>query len=113
MTNTAAYSAAYSSNGFWDKVGDCASAVGKKVLRPALLLYYTLQKDDVPAWAKATIIGALGYFISPIDAIPDFMPVIGYSDDLVVMGAALATVAMHIDDEVRQKADQKLAEWFG
>ena len=113
MTNTAPYTTAYTSEGFWDKIGSYASSIGKGVLRPALLLYFTLQMKDIPAWAKATILGALGYFISPIDAIPDFTPVVGYSDDLAVLTAAIAVVSVHIDDEVRQAADQKLAEWFG
>ena len=49
---------------------------GKEVIEKALILYYCLQDDDTPAWAKTTIIGALGYFISPIDAIPDLVPVV-------------------------------------
>ena len=62
---------------------------------------------------KATILGALGYLISPIDAIPDFIPVAGFSDDLGVLAAAIAAIGFYIDDEVKNKADEKLAEWFG
>ena len=55
----------------------------------------------------------LGYFIVPIDAIPDLAPVIGYSDDLGALALAIGNVAMYIDDEVKQKAKSKLKDWFG
>ncbi|HHU79247.1 MAG TPA: DUF1232 domain-containing protein, partial [Clostridiales bacterium] len=63
-------------------------------------------------WAKATIMGALGYFISPIDAILDITPVVGYADDLGVLILALASVALLINDDVKAKAKKKLKEWF-
>ncbi len=59
-----------------------AGAAGKEVIRKALQLYYAMKRPDCPAWAKAVIIGALAYFIVPTDALPDFIPAIGYTDDL-------------------------------
>lgn len=41
----------------------------------AITLYALLKSSSTPAWAKAAIIGALGYFICPLDAVPDFLPV--------------------------------------
>ena len=66
-----------------------------------------------PAWAKAIIIGALAYFIMPLDAIPDAIPVAGYSDDLGALSAALAMVAMYITEDVKAQARSKMEEWFG
>lgn len=103
----------FSDQGFWDKSLNFAKAAGKEVIDKALQLYYALQEPGTPAWEKAVIIGALGYFISPIDAIPDMTPVIGYVDDLGVLTMAVAAVAMHITDDVKAKASAKLAEWFG
>ena len=57
--------------------------------------------------------GPLGYFIAPIDAIPDLTPIVGYSDDLGSLAMALAAVAIFIDDEVKDKARKKLKDWFG
>ena len=57
--------------------------------------------------------GALGYFISPIDVIPDFIPVVGFTDDIGVLAAAVVMAASYIDAEARAKADTKLAGWFG
>src|SRR5690606_37589693 len=61
----------YSERGFWEKVKRFAKAMGVGVLKPALQLYYSAQDPDTPASAKAIIYGALGYLITPIDAIPD------------------------------------------
>jgi len=80
--------------------------------RAVLLLYYTLQKPDVPKKAKATIIGALGYFILPTDLFPDILPA-GFTDDLGALGLALIQVAMYIDDNVKAEAKGKLKQWFG
>jgi len=90
-----------------------AVKAGKKLVYAGLLLYYTLQKDNVPLKAKAVIIGALGYFIAPLDLIPDFLPIIGYTDDFGALMMALATVSMYIDNEVKNKARTQLESWFG
>jgi uncharacterized membrane protein YkvA (DUF1232 family) len=103
----------YSERGFWDKVRGFARAAGEGVLEPALKLFYASQDPDTPAWAKAVIYSALGYFISPLDAIPDMTPVVGYADDLGVLVAALATVAAHIRPQHGVRAKETLREWFG
>jgi uncharacterized membrane protein YkvA (DUF1232 family) len=56
---------------------------------------------------------SLGYFIFPIDAIPDVTPVVGYADDLGTLAAAIATVAVYINDKVKINAANKLRDWFG
>jgi uncharacterized membrane protein YkvA (DUF1232 family) len=107
------YGKEYSEDGFWSKVKNVFKKAGLKVTYLALTLFYTYQKKETPIWAKTTIIGALGYFISPIDAIPDLTPVVGYADDLGVLLAAVAAVASYIDKEVKKKAKDKLQDWFG
>ncbi len=106
------YEKKYSESGFWNKVKKYAKVAGKSVLEPALKMYHASRDSDTPIWAKTTIIGALGYFISPLDLIPDIAPVVGYSDDLGVLTAALAAVASHIKEEHTQKAKETLAQWF-
>ncbi len=103
----------YNEQGFWTKVGGFAKAAGYQVIEKALLLYYTLQSPDCPAWARATIVGALGYFIFPIDAIPDVLVPIGYTDDAAVLAAALAAVAVHVGPEEKAKAAEKMRGLFG
>jgi uncharacterized membrane protein YkvA (DUF1232 family) len=109
---TTQYAEQYSNDSLWYKFEHYAKAAGLEVVEKALYLYFALQNTNTPAWAKMVIFGALGYFISPVDAIPDFMPPIGYTDDLGVLAMALITVSMYIDDEVKQKAKAKLSDWF-
>lgn len=103
----------YSDESFWDKVVSFSKSAGKEVIEKALQLYYALQAPETPLWAKSVIVGALGYFISPIDAILDFTPIIGYVDDLGVLVAAIATVGTYITADIKAKAECKLKEWFG
>ncbi|MGJ3196969.1 DUF1232 domain-containing protein [Peribacillus castrilensis] len=54
-------------------------------------MFYTLQKPTTPAWAKTVIVGALGYFILPIDLIPDLIPG-GYTEEFIyIEGLGIAT----------------------
>ena len=102
----------YSDESFWAKVRKFALKAGREVILRALILYYCLQDEDTPKWARTVIIGALGYFIFPADIIPDFVPG-GYTDDLVVLVAAVATVLVHIKPEHRRQAEERMKEWFG
>lgn len=111
--NPEEYKKNYSESGFWDKVTIYAKKAGKKVIEPALKMYYSAQDPNTPTKAKAIIYGALGYFILPIDVIPDVAPVVGYTDDLGVLVTALTTVAIHITDEHVRKAKETMTRWFG
>jgi uncharacterized membrane protein YkvA (DUF1232 family) len=107
------YGKEFSEDGFWEKLASYAKAAGAEVIERALQLYYAAQEPSTPLWAKAVIYSALGYFISPIDAIPDLTPVVGYADDLGVLAAAVTSVALHITQEVKEKAREKMNDWFG
>ncbi len=111
--NNEQYEKQYSESGFWETVKKYAIKVGCTGIHTAFCLYYVLKKDTIPLKAKAIVLGALGYFISPLDVIPDFTPVIGLTDDMAVLAAALTAVAMHVDDEVRARARQKVKELLG
>ena len=106
------YEKDFSSVSFWEKVKSQATKAGKDLIEKGLVLYYTWDDDDTPMWAKATIIGALGYFISPIDAVPDILPVVGYTDDLGVLVAALATVGASIKKAHQDAAKSKVRDLF-
>src|SRR5690606_5877729 len=110
--DTTRYQKFFTRQGFWDKLGPRARSMGRGTLEKALYLYYAVQSPLTPKWAKRVIYGALGYFILPLDAIPDLAPFLGYTDDLSVMAAALATVAFYITPDVKAQAQKKLDHWF-
>ncbi|MES2264837.1 MAG: YkvA family protein [Pseudomonadota bacterium] len=103
----------YSESNFWGKLKNFALQAGREVVEKALWLYYAAQRPETPLWAKTIIYGALAYFISPVDAIPDITPIVGYADDLGALAAAIATVSTYINDEVKELAKKKLQHWFG
>lgn len=103
----------YSARGFWKKLRKYASRAGRKTLETALTLFYCLQDPDTPRWAKSVIIGALGYLILPMDLIPDFIPVVGLTDDLGALVAALGTVAAYIKDTHKMRASIQVARLLG
>ena len=108
-----AYTGKFSENKFWQKLKHYAKQAGLKTVYVALLLFHAYKRKDTPSWAKHTILGALGYFLSPIDAIPDLTPILGYTDDIGVLTFGLVTVAAYVNDDVRQKAKTQLSKWFG
>ena len=73
-----------------------------------LLLFFAYKNHDTPSWAKRIIIGAIAYFISPIDSIPDLAPFIGMTDDIGVLSFGLVTIACYVNDDVREQALLKL-----
>ncbi|KPN15841.1 hypothetical protein AKG37_03200 [Bacillus australimaris] len=103
----------FNDHAFWNKLKKTAQKAGVSLVYAVLLLYYTLQKPEVPVKAKTLIIGALGYFILPIDLIPDTLIGAGYTDDLGAITFALFQVAMYIDADVKGKAQDRLSKWFG
>lgn len=98
---------------FWDKVKNFALKAGKEVIEKALWLYYAAQQPNTPVWAKTVIYGALAYFVLPVDAVPDAIPIAGFTDDLGALGAALGAVAMYVTEDVKQMAANRMREWFG
>lgn len=98
------WSAQYSEPTFWAKVQKRTRAMGRRPLELGLTLFYTLREPSTPVWCKAVISGSLGYFISLVDAIPDLTPVLGYTDDIYVMAAALAALGAHVTPRARAKA---------
>ena len=103
----------YSDVGFWNKLKKYALNAGREVIEKALWLYYAAQEKGTPLWAKTVIFSALAYFISPVDSIPDVVPLAGYTDDLGVIAAAIGMTAMYITEDVKAKAKQKIKDWFG
>ena len=107
------YEQHYNDSSFLDKVTKYGKLIGITALYKAVQLWFVLQKPDVPAGTKAVIMGALGYLIAPLDFLPDLLPVLGYTDDMVAITFALIKVQGYIDEEVERKSKKLLRKIFG
>jgi uncharacterized membrane protein YkvA (DUF1232 family) len=92
---------------FWPKMRRVASHI--PFANQALAAWYATQDPETPFRAKAVLLGALAYFVMPVDAIPDFLAVVGFSDDAAVIAAVLATFGANIKDKHHQLAKETLA----
>ncbi|ODC05252.1 hypothetical protein BFW38_06575 [Terasakiispira papahanaumokuakeensis] len=100
-----------SKNRFWQKVKRHGVRAGRALLLNALTLYCAALDKETSRRARWTIYLALGYFIWPIDLLPDFLPGLGYTDDMGVLAWAMTQVALHIKPEHRNKAKQWIERW--
>lgn len=103
----------YSEEKFGAKLSRIALKAGSKLVYCALLLYYVLKSPHVTKSDKTKVYGALGYLILPLDLLPDFLPLAGYTDDLSALIWALHTVWKNITPEIKAQAAAKTREWFG
>lgn len=106
------YKDKFSKKGFVEKISRIAKRAGVKLVYASLVLYYTLESKKVSIKDKAIIIGALGYLISPIDAVPDAIPIAGLGDDLAVLIYVLHKIWGEVSEDVMLKAKRKLSKWF-
>ena len=103
----------YTPETLWDKVKRYGASLGQSTLGIVFTLYHCLQDPDTPAWARTTIVAALGYFILPADLVPDIIPGAGFADDAAALASALAITAAHVKTEHRERAQRQIDEWFG
>ena len=106
------YKDQFTQSGFIEKISKIAKRAGSKLVYAALILYYTLQSESVSLKDKTMILAALGYLISPLDVMPDAIPIAGLSDDLGVLLYVLRKVWTDIPEDVKEKAHNKLTKWF-
>ena len=102
----------YSESKFFNKIGKIVKNTGAKIVYPAILLYTLLIQKDTPIHVKTTIIGALGYLISPIDCIPDAIIGVGLGDDLSAVLIAITTVQSHITNNIKNTSRKMLKKWI-
>ena len=110
--NLAKYSDHYDSSSLFDKIKDVAKKAGVNVVYLVLLLYYSTLDKNMPAQDRLTIISALGYFILPLDLIPDIMPG-GFVDDGAALAWAVKRVWSSISPSTKSQAKARLTDWFG
>lgn len=112
MTVAASFQGHFTEKTFWEKVLAVFAQAGRRLIEEALALYAMLRDPAVPEWAKAVILGALGYFILPADVIPDLLPGLGYTDDLGLLTGAVAAVGRYMTSEHRTWARERTSRIF-
>jgi uncharacterized membrane protein YkvA (DUF1232 family) len=78
--------------------------------RDVVACYYCAFDPATPTRVKAILLAALAYFVLPFDAVPDILALVGFSDDIAVLAAAIGTVRAHLKAEHYEKADTALAD---
>lgn len=92
--------------GFWRKV---RKLIGRlPFMQDLLAAYFCALDSTTPIRARAILFGALAYFVLPADAIPDFIAVLGFTDDAAVLAAAIATAGAYITEAHREAARRAL-----
>ena len=99
--NTQDFQKYYNDGAFWHKLASFAKKAGTKLIYIALLLYYTLNSTGISKMDRAAIYGA------------DYIPFIGYTDDLSILLYAYTRIRRNINDDIRQSAKDKMKSFFG
>lgn len=107
------YGKKYSDNDFKAKVTRVAKSVGGKALKEIFMLYHVMKSGDVSLKEKAKICAALGYFIVPMDFVGDFVPFVGYADDLMAIAWALNSVRTKVTPEIERLAEEQMERLLG
>ena len=107
------YEKFFSENELWQKLEKFGKTIGATILYPVLLLFNLLKSDEIDFKEKAMIIGTLGYFILPIDIIPDTLPGMGYVDDGMALTAAVTSLASCIDENIQNLSKEQLHKLLG
>lgn len=93
---------------------ETARAWARRIKRDAMTLWFARNHADTPWHAKALGAFVVAYALSPIDLIPDFIPILGYVDDVILLPALIwLTVRLlppHVLAESRLKAEQWMAD---
>lgn len=90
--------------GFLKKITRFAAWLGAPAVRQLYALYYLWKSPHTPKRAKMIILGALVYFFSPIDSIPDLLGPLGFSDDIAVITLVYSQMKAYLTDDIRERA---------
>ncbi|MCP9772949.1 DUF1232 domain-containing protein [Synechococcus sp. Tobar12-5m-g] len=85
---------------------------GRAIALPAIECLELLLDGNTPPQVRFTVLAALTYLVLPLDLIPDFIPVAGFSDDLVALTALLGMTGTHLTPDIKLRARRKLDRWF-
>ena len=85
---------------------------GRTISKPALEVFEMALDPFTPSQVRVSLMAALAYLIMPFDLFPDFMPVVGFSDDFVALTAVLSIWSKYMTPSIRARAERKLNKLF-
>ena len=100
----------FNDQGFLRKLARYALRLGRPVVEQLYALYFMLRAEATPMRSKMVIVGALLYFVSPIDLVPDILGPLGFSGDLAVIAMVFKQVQAYLTDDIRSKAAAATAQ---
>ena len=100
----------FNDQGFLRKLARYALRLGRPIVEQLYALYFMLRSEATPMRSKMVIVGALLYFVSPIDLVPDILGPLGFSDDLAVIAMVFKQVKAYLTDDIRSKAAAATAQ---
>jgi uncharacterized membrane protein YkvA (DUF1232 family) len=92
---------------FWSKLRSSVARI--PFAEDAVASFYCATDSSTPTKAKAILLGALAYFVMPVDAVPDFIALLGFTDDAAVLMAAVQTVRANMRPDHYDRARETLA----
>ena len=93
--------------GFWKKIKRSASKMGDELCIQAISMYLAISDAKTPVASKAILVSAVTYLIVPVDLVPDFIPVLGFTDDASAIAAAMTATSTAVTDEHKETAKNK------
>lgn len=113
INNLKVYEKHFSESNLWNKVTKIGKSVGATIIYPVLLLFNLLKSSELDLKEKAMIIGALGYFILPVDLLPDAIAGVGFTDDIAALSAIISALASCVTLEIQEQSKQKCHDLLG
>ena len=110
---TVDYAKHYSESDLFKKVKKASGSLGSHLLYYVLMLYFLIADKTIPIKVRLAFVAALGYFILPADLITDFLPVIGYTDDMALLTFVIGNATNYITPEIKEKAKTMRAAIIG
>ena len=106
------YGKYYNEAGFLSKLKKLVFKLGEEVVVRVLMLWFLLNSGKVPVKTRLLIMAALGYLVMPADLVSDFIPVLGFTDDVAFLTYAFNQTSHYMDESIRKKAEEKLQSWM-
>ena len=113
INNLKIYEKHFSESELWNKVTKIGKSIGATLMYPVLLLFNLLKSSETDLKEKTMIIGALGYFILPVDLLPDAIAGVGFTDDIAALSAIISALASCVTLEIQEQSKQKCHDLLG